>query len=250
MKAAASSRIRGAALTLTLSLAGFGAEAARGATDPLPAFQTNCAIPDSVARLLPRETDEAGFRPLFGQNAHDGWAHCGPGSFALSNGVATSQGGMGLWWCTNRTFTNFVVRGEWRLAAADSDSGVFIRFPNPGNDPWNAVRQGYEMEIGDDPTGKEPAWRTGAIYPFNPPVRVPTRPVGDWNRFELIAVGHTYVVRINSETVNVWTDPRRRTPSGHIGLQNYQEGKAAQFRNLRVRPLPAEKVKGPDLRAR
>jgi hypothetical protein len=135
-------------------------------------------------------------------------------------------------------FTNFVLRGEWRLESNDSDSGVFVRFPNPGDDPWNAVKQGHEMEIGDDPEGKEPAWKTGSMYPFQPPSRVPTRPIGDWNTYELAAVGQTYIVRINGELVNVWTDPKQRTTYGHIGLQNHHEGKNSQHRNLRIKDLP------------
>jgi hypothetical protein len=199
---------------------------------------TNLVVPTAIAQLLPLEKDETGFQPLFSQPACEHWAQCGPGSFTLTNGVATSQGGMGLWWYTHRAFTNFVLRGEWRLEKSDSDSGVFVRFPPPGDDPWNAVRQGHEMEIGDDPAGKEPSWRTGALYPFSPPARVPTRPIGEWNRYELIAVGQTYIVRINGATVNVWTDPQRRTLSGYVGLQNYQEGKGTQHRHLRIRDLP------------
>lgn len=145
---------------------------------------------------------------------------------------------MGLWWHTNRMFTNFVVRGEWKMNSKASDSGVFIRFPNPGQDPWNAVRQGHEMEIGDDPEGKEAVWRTGAMYPFQAPASVPTKPIGEWNRYELIAFEHTYIVRINDVTVTLWTDPKRRTTHGYVGLQNYEEGKNAQHRNLRIRPLP------------
>jgi hypothetical protein len=182
--------------------------------------------------------DETGFQPLFGTTSADGWQQCGPGGFALTNGVATSFGGMGLWWCSARAYTNFVLRGEWKLEAADSDTGVFVRFADPAGDPWNAVRTGHELEIGDDPEGKDPAWRTGAVYPFSPPARVTTRPVGEWNEFEFAVVGHTYVVRINGEKVNEWTDPERRSASGYIGLQNYEEGKGAQFRNLRIRELP------------
>jgi hypothetical protein len=134
--------------------------------------------------------------------------------------------------------TNFVLRGECRLESKDSDSGVFVRFPDPGNDPWNAVRQGHEMEIGDDPDGKEPAWKTGAMYPFQPPSHVPTRPIGEWNTYELAVSGQTYVVRINGELVNVWTDPKERTTHGYIGLQNHHEGKNSQHRKLRLKELP------------
>ena len=230
----------GARLALGVALAYLGWQAVGASSAVVLGESASWVLPETIAKIRPGADDETGFRPLFGKDAQDGWAQCGPGGFTLTNGVATSHGGMGLWWHTNRTFTNFVVRGEWRLETADADTGVFLRFPDPGHDPWNAVRRGHELEIGDDPAGQEPAWRTGALYPFSPPARVPTRPIGEWNRFELITVGHTYVVRINGETVNVWTDPQRRSGSGYIGLQNYQEGKGSQHRNLRVKDLPPE----------
>jgi 3-keto-disaccharide hydrolase len=203
-----------------------------------PAAVPNNRVPESISRLLPRPGDEAGFRQLFGANAADGWTQCGPGHFTLTNGVATSHGGMGLWWYTNRVFTNFVVRGEWRFENRESDSGVFVRFPDPGQDPWNATKLGHELELGDDPAGKDPTWHTGTLYPFQPPTHIPTKPVGEWNFYEFAAIGHTYVVRINGETVTVWTDPKERSAVGHIGLQNYQEGKGTQHRQLRIKELP------------
>jgi hypothetical protein len=225
---------------MVLVLAGvFGLAAARSGEPSVTATSaTNAAIPGAILALLPRADDERGFQSLFGKDPRDGWAQCGPGHFTLTNGVARGHGGMGLWWHTNRRFTNFVLRGEWRIDSRDADSGVFVRFPDPGADPWNAVRQGHEMEIGDDPAGQDPAWRTGALYPFHPPTHVPTRPVGEWNAYELIAVGHTYIVRINGETVNVWTDPQGRSRFGYVGLQNYREGKNAQHRNFRLKDLP------------
>jgi hypothetical protein len=204
----------------------------------LPVSQPNDRIPESVSRLLPGPGDEVGFRPLFGRASSDGWAQCGPGFFTLTNGVATSHGGMGLWWHTNRMFTNFVIRGEWRMENRESDSGVFMRFPDPGQDPWVAVKHGHEMEIGDDPAGKEPSWQTGALYPFQPPTHVPTRAIGEWNRYEVIAVGQTYIVRVNDETVTVWSDPKQRSAFGYLGLQNYADGKGTQHRRLRIRELP------------
>jgi sugar phosphate isomerase/epimerase len=194
-------------------------------------------IPGVLAAMLPQPGDESGFRPLFGSTASEGWAQCGPGFFTLTNGVATSQGGMGLWWHTNRMFTNFVIRGEWRFERRESDTGVFVRFPHPGQDPWNAVKLGHELELGDDPEGKDPTWKTGTLYPFQPPTHVPTKPVGEWNTYELAAIGHTYIVRINGETVTVWSDPMRRSAAGYVGLQNYQEGKRTQHRSFRIKEL-------------
>ncbi len=194
------------------------------------------AIPAYLIKLLPMGADESGFKSLFGKTPNDGWAQCGPGSFTLTNGVATGVGGMGLWWYTNRIYTNFVMRGEWVQEQDIADSGIFVRFPNPGQDPWVAVNQGHEVEIGD-PAATDPTWRTGAIYPFSAPVCVPVKPYGQWNQYELLCVGHTYLVRINGVTVNVWTDPKKRSLYGYIGLQNYNDGKTVRHRNLRIKDL-------------
>ena len=207
------------------------------AADPAVAPPNN-RIPENLLAVLPRAEDEAGFRPLFGKDASECWTQCGPGGFKLTNGVATSHGGMGLWWHTNRVFTNFVIRGEWRFENRASDTGVFVRFANPGRDPWNAIKSGHELELGDDPEGKDPTWRTGTLYPIQPPTHVPTKPVGEWNAYEFIAVGQTYIIRINGETVTVWTDPKQRSAAGYVGLQNYQDGKGAQHSHLRIKELP------------
>src|SRR5881394_3028164 len=105
----------------------------------LPAEFLN-EIPSPVA-------DEQGFIPLLTRETLKGWKQCGPGQFTVENGIATGEGGMGLWWYAGRTFTNFVLRGEFLQEQPIADSGVFLRFPDPKTDPWNAVRQGHEMEI-------------------------------------------------------------------------------------------------------
>lgn len=118
-----------------------------------------------------------------------------------------------------------------------ADSGVFVRFPNPGSDPWVAVNRGHELEIGDQKP-EQPTWATGSIYPFQAPVAVPVKPTGQWNQYELTCVGHNYAVRINGQLVNTWTDRKQRSASGYIGLQNYNDGKTVRHRNLRVKDLP------------
>lgn len=196
------------------------------------------SIPAALLRHVPSFQDgEEGFRPLLGKDANEGWAQCGPGRFTISEGVATGHGGMGLWWHTNQMFTNFVLRGEWVQDQELADSGVFVRFPHPGQDPWNAVRQGHEIEIGD-PKPDKAAEATGSIYPFQGPAHVPVKPYGQWNEYEIACIGHNYSVRINGQLVNTWTDPQGRSLAGYIGLQNYNDGKTVRHRKLRIKPLP------------
>jgi hypothetical protein len=118
----------------------------------------------------------------------------------------------------------------------DSDSGVFVRFPNPANDPWIAVKQGHEFEIGDAKAAN-PRDGTGAFYPFHGPAAVPAKPWGQWNDYELTCIGPNYSLRINGQLVNTWTDDQQRPLSGYIGLQNYPYKQAVRHRNLRIKEL-------------
>jgi len=174
---------------------------------------------------------------LFSDAALKHWKQCGPGNFVVSNGIATGQGGMGLWWYAARPFTNFVLQGEFVQEQEIADSGVFIRFPDPKDDPWNAVNQGHEMEIGD-PNPKEPTWRTGSLYPFAASSTANTKPVGEWNKYEIRCNGQDYSVKINGKVVVKWTDPKQRSASGYIGLQNYNDEKTVRHRNLQIMDLP------------
>jgi hypothetical protein len=77
---------------------------------------------------------------------------------------------MGLLWYYKRKFKDFILGLEWKASSKGDNSGVFVRFPNPENDPYVAVSYGYEIQIGDlaQPDGK-PIHGTGAIYDFAAP---------------------------------------------------------------------------------
>lgn len=179
---------------------------------------------------------EEGFIPLLSVESLKNWKQCGPGHFTVADDVATAEGGMGLWWYAGRQFTNFVMRGEFLQEQELADSGVFLRFPDPGKDPWIAVRKGHELEIGDPNPGNQYA-PTASIYPFAHAIANASKPVGQWNSYEIVASGHNYSVRLNGRLVTTWTDTTRRTLSGFIGLQNYKDGKTVRHRNLRVKEL-------------
>ena len=200
--------------------------------------QTISGIPERFLSSVPAwPAIDKNFKRLLPEKGQEGWSQSGPGRFAVEQGVASAEGGMGLWWYTNQTFTNFVLRGEFLQEGEGADSGVFLRFPNPGSDPMIAVKKGHEMEIGN-PKDQNPTWRTGSIYPFRAPAQSPTRPAGQWNDYEIICLDHDYSVRLNGQLVTTWSDPDRRSAYGYIGLQNYNDGKKVRFRNLRVLEVP------------
>jgi hypothetical protein len=180
---------------------------------------------------------EPGFVSLFDGSSIDGWRMCGPGGFTLDRdeGVICSYGGMGLFWYERRIFADFVLRLEWRTRRRTDNSGVFIRFSNPGDDPWSAVQDGYEIQIYDE---EWPDLRqvTGAVYGLAPPTHIASSPPGVWNFFEIAAKGSNIKVTLNGHVV-VPDFAGERRGEGFIGLQNHDDESQVAFRNVRIREL-------------
>ncbi|MCI2420239.1 DUF1080 domain-containing protein [Saccharopolyspora sp. K220] len=184
----------------------------------------------------------AAYRPcgppitLFDGSSLDGWSQAGPGGFDIVDRKLVSHGGMGLLWYSDRSFADYELRLQWRVTAETNNSGVFLRFPDPGDDPWVAVDHGYEVQINDNPGG-DPQ-KTGTIYNFQPPLRQASNPVGEWNTYRLRVTGQRYEVWLNDVLVNDFTstDPARG-PEGFVGLQNHDPDSRVEFRDIRIQLL-------------
>jgi len=164
----------------------------------------------------------------------DGWSQAGPGGFDAVDGVLRSREGMGLLWYSPRKFTDFTLELSWRVTAPTDNSGVFLRFPPPADDPGIAISQGYEVQINDNPDG-DPQ-KTGAIYNVAPPSASASNPVGEWNTYRIRVTGQRYEVWLNDTLVNdlTSTDPARGE-SGHVGLQNHDRGSRVEFRAISLK---------------
>jgi cytochrome c len=174
---------------------------------------------------------------LFDGTSLDGWEQAGPGRFALQpDGSIVSEGGMGLLYYAERPFRDYVLELEWKAERDSVNSGIFLRFPEKSDDPWTAVRTGYEIQI--DPTAKNPINRTGAIYDIAAPFKDAAKPAGEWNQYRIEVTGQRYQVYLNGEKVNDFFGDRGR--EGYIGLQNHDPNSPVAFRNIRVTPVQAE----------
>jgi len=167
-----------------------------------------------------------------------GWAQAGPGRFTNADATLTSVGGMGLYWYSAKQFTSYSLKADWRLTG-DSNSGIFVGFPAPGNDPWVAVNRGYEVQI--DATDAADR-TTGSIYGVKPADRrardAALNPPGEWNTYELLVEGQRLRVYLNGRLINDFTntDPNRNL-DGYVGLQNHGCGDQVAFRNVRIKEL-------------
>ena len=78
---------------------------------------------------------------------------------------------------------------------------------------------------------------TGAIYALAPVSKLASRPLGEWNTFEIQAKGDTITVVLNGKQVTQYNVDPLRPPAGHIGLQNHHPGSQVQFRNILIKAI-------------
>jgi cytochrome c len=184
-------------------------------------------------------TPDAGYRMLFDGTAASlaQWRMSGPGGFTLQADCSIlSYGGLGLLYHPD-SFGSYSLKLDWKMAG-DDNAGVFVGFKNPGNDPFNAVNQGHEIQIDatDDPTHT-----TGSIYGFKAADiaarDAALKPPGQWNAYEIVVDGDRIQVFLNGSKINDYTDtdPNRMNAPSLIGLQNHGNGDDVFFRNVQIR---------------
>ena len=186
-------------------------------------------------------TPAPGYRMLFDgtQASMPKWKMAGPGGFNFTPQCTLETfGGLGLLWYDELFQGPHTFRVEWMMPG-DDNSGVFVGgWPDPGNDPFVAVNQGYEIQI--DATDDADS-TTGAIYNVQAPNAAQRdqalNPPGQWNTYEITVDSPKIYVRLNGWLINEFTsnDPARDLTTGRIGLQNHGTGDEVYFRDVQVK---------------
>ncbi len=203
---------------------------------------TGCAGPRETAQ--PSTDRTQGWITLFDgeEEQLQSWTMAGPGQFVLQeDGSLLSQGGMGLFYYSDRSFRDYVLELEWKAASDSVNSGIFLRFPEKTDDPWYAVKNGYEIQIFDQ---GDPQNQTGAVYGQSAPFRVTSKPAGQWNTMRIRVTGQRYQIWLNGSKINDYVGDRGR--EGYIGLQNHDDESEIAFRNIRVKPFSEGEVDTPE----
>ncbi|MFO8011767.1 MAG: DUF1080 domain-containing protein [Phycisphaerae bacterium] len=200
-----------------------------------------------AAGLSAAEEKEEGFVSLFNGKDLTGWEGSTKG-YVVRDGVMVckKEGGGNLW--TTREFSDFHLKFEFRLTPG-ANNGLGIRMaPNA-----HAAYQAMELQILDDSAPKwadlKPYQYHGSIYGVVPAKRGHLKPVGEWNRQEVIARKGRIQVILNGTTIvdaDVWKIDPEKTMDGrpHPGLHNKKghigflgHGAHVEFRNLRIKDL-------------
>ena len=192
-----------------------------------------CTISLCLVSAFALAADE-GFTTIYakGDPLKQGWKMVGPGTVKEeSEGVLVTEGGMGMLWFAKAPYKDFTLRVEYKQSTPGDNSGIFVRFPNEPKSPWDAVHEGYEIQICD---GADPAHRTGAVYSFKPAdTAPPTKPVGEWNLYEISVKGQEYTIKLNGVVINKYKGSRGE--KGFVGIQNHDDKSIVRFRNIQVK---------------
>ncbi|MBY0232771.1 MAG: DUF1080 domain-containing protein, partial [Gemmataceae bacterium] len=127
-----------------------------------------------------------GFTSLFNGKDFSGWkAHGGKidkwSVDTEAKTIHTGKGGGG-WLMTEKEYGDFELRLEFKVPKG-GNSGVALRSPMKGDPAYT----GMEIQILDDKGhGKLEKWQhTGSIYGVVAASSVPTKPLGEWNKYKI-----------------------------------------------------------------
>ncbi len=178
-----------------------------------------------------------------GQNLN-GWTG-DTDNYHVENGVLICKGSNLF---TEKEFADFHLKFEFKLPPA-GNNGLAIRAPLQGN----AAYLGMEIQILDNTAPKyadlKPYQYHGSIYGIAPAQRGFLKPLGQWNKEEVIAQGNNIKVILNGKTI-LETDitkavengtpdgkdhPGLKQTKGHLGFLGH--GAEVKFRNIKIKEL-------------
>jgi hypothetical protein len=144
---------------------------------------------------------------------------------------------------TDREYGDYTLTVEWRWPAGTEggNNGVLVHATTPralGIWPKSIEVQlfkgnagefwviGTELDVADEATRKQDRRHKNLVYGSE-------KPVGEWNRMEIVCKGDTVKVKVNDTLVNEATNCS--VTRGAICLQS--EGTPIEFRNIFLTPL-------------
>ena len=171
-------------------------------------------------------------------------------AYTLQEGIITVKPGTGGNLYTKKEYENFHLKFEFKLTPG-ANNGLGIRTPLKGD----AAYVGMELQILDNTADRYKNLKCyqyhGSIYGTIPALRGYLKPVGEWNRQEVIADGTKIKIILNGttivdgdiaiyikngKTVDGKDHPGLGNKKGHIGFLGH--GSKLWFKNIEIKELP------------
>ena len=196
--------------------------------------------------------------PLFNGKDLAGWTNIntGPDTWRWRDGMLQTTGKPLGVMCSDRMYENFVLHVEWMHLDPGGNSGVFI-WSNAAPSADDRLPDGVEVQMLelDWPNlnlrnGTRPSddYVHGQLFGVDGVKITPDNPTGprsssvekralgrgNWNAYDVVAVGGVVKLSVNGKFVNGLRESSRR--KGYLCME--AEGAAIHFRNLSIMELP------------
>ncbi|MBC8876072.1 MAG: DUF1080 domain-containing protein [Planctomycetes bacterium] len=199
----------------------------RSVTHTMIAIAASCLFSAPYVSVAGEKAEE-GFVSLFDGKTLDGWHLVHDAKFVAEDGVLKLNGGLG-WLRSDKEYSDFVLRLEFRFMKPKQDGGVFLRSNTEGK-PWPSRK--YEVQVENT---VRMAKIFGAEHELNVELTQKTlKPIGEWNEYDIKLVGSRLEVRLNGELVSRSNSTGNLT-RGCLGLQ--AEHGFHEYRNFRIKDL-------------
>jgi len=168
--------------------------------------------------------------------------------FQVKDGVIVVDGSVNGYLITEKEYENYRLTLEWRWGEKIApkrgrNSGVFVHVTGPDK-IWPKAIEAQLMSgsAGDfwlvdnfklDVDSKRQDPKISRHYFRYPEAKDIEKPIGEWNKYEIICKGDTITLIINGKEVNKGTSAE--LSKGKILLQS--EGAEIHFRNIELTPL-------------
>lgn len=180
-----------------------------------------------------------------GWKAEDGALHLDPKAVKKDGGDLV----------TDKEYGNFHLKLQWKVAPK-SNSGIIFFIHEELPKYGNTYSTGPEMQVLDNdghPDGKILKHRAGDLYDLVKSSSESVKPVGEWNKAEIISNHGMLEFKLNGISIvktSLWTDEWKALiagskfakwsnfgtyPSGKISLQDH--GDEVWYRNIKIKEL-------------
>ncbi len=199
--------------------------------------------------------EEGGWVSLFNGKDLSNWVNVNgaPETWGVKDGVITCTGRPIAALRTPRMYENFEFEVEWRHLKEGGNAGIFV-WASPEPAPGQPFLRAIEVQVldnGYDAGGKNEWYTThGDVFPIHGATMKPihkgngqrcfpseerSKSAPEWNSYRIVAQNGSLRLSVNGKEVSggdacVWR-------KGYLGLES--EGSPTEWRNLRLRELPA-----------
>ena len=202
----------------------------------------------AIATCSITNADDPGFVDLFNGKNLDGWTQRnGTATYRIEGDSIvgkTSEGSPNSFLCTDKLYGDFELKFDVKVDT-DLNSGVQIRSQNEGGKPEGRVN-GPQVEISLDGLAGYVYGESAGGWMTPDADRKPHQQFkdGEWNTYQIVAVGNKIETWINGHQISDLTHEERfkSHPKGFIGLQVHGVGAGkgpfeVRWRNLKLRDL-------------